>query len=251
MIRGDCNAARAACTTAVSNIQTFSMNADSDWWAADLRPTSTGIRFRVFYQHEYFTEISLQVAGEHNALNALAAIALCHRAGVSIDAIRDGLYEYQGIRRRMEPVGTWRGITLIDDYAHHPTAVQATLKTIRQQFPQRKIWCVFQPHQVSRTQALMQEFAESFDDADETLIVPVFAARERVKNEPQSASEELVNRIVATGACARFSPTLDRTLATLEDELHTGDVLITMGAGDISQVYYAFTQRLRRNHSPR
>jgi UDP-N-acetylmuramate--alanine ligase len=251
LIRGDSAAARQAIESARAPVSTFSLTPDADWWAADLRRTADGLRFRVFHQGEYFSEIALRVPGEHNVLNALAATAVCHAAGASPVAIREGLDAFTGIRRRFEIVGSFRGVLMIDDYAHHPTAVRATLRTAREQFPARRIWCVFQPHQVSRTQALLAEFAESFHDADEVLVLPVFAARERVGRQPEQTSSDLARRIASEMGRARYSPALDRALATLEDELRAGDVLITMGAGDIGQVHDAFTRRLQRHHASR
>lgn len=241
--------ARAACVAAAAPVETFGLAPDADWWAGDIRPTTAGIRFRAFYQGEYFTEIALRVPGRHNVLNALAALALSHRAGARVEAIREALAEFPGIRRRFEIVGSWRGVTLIDDYAHHPTAVSVTLATARERFPRRKLWCVFQPHQVSRALALMPEFAAMLCRADEVVIVPVFAARENVDGEPESASREMVDQVIAAGGRARFVPGLDHAVATLDDELQPGDVLITMGAGDIGQVHHAFTRRLQRHHA--
>jgi len=251
LIRGDSASARQAIRSACAPVSTFSLSPDADWWAADLRRTADGIRFRVFHHGEYFSEVALRVPGEHNVLNALAATALCHAAGATPAAIREGLNAFSGIRRRFEVVGSFRGVLMIDDYAHHPTAVQATLRTARERYPGRRIWCVFQPHQVSRTQALLADFAESFHDADEVLVLPVFAAREQVRREPAATSLKLVEQIRPETGRARYSPALDRTLATLEDELRAGDVLITMGAGDIGQVHDAFTRRLQRHHSSR
>lgn len=241
--------AKAASLAARAQIETFGMVDDADWSAADLRPTPAGIRFRAYHQGEYFTEISLQIPGRHNVLNALAALALAHRAGATPLAIREALGEFPGIRRRFETVGSWRGVMLIDDYAHHPTAVAATLATARERFPRRRLWCVFQPHQVSRTTALLQEFAASLTFADQSLIAPVFAARETVTDEPETVSRELAELVAHNGGSARFVPSLDRAVATLDDELQPGDVLITMGAGDIGQVHHAFTRRLQRNHA--
>lgn len=269
LISADCQASRSIGATVAASVETFSLNNGADWWAADLRPTKSGIRYRAFYQGEYFSEISLQVPGNHNVLNSLAAAALCHRVGAKPVDVREGLADFPGLRRRFEPRGSWRGVTLIDDYAHHPTEVRATLKAAREQFSGRRVWCVFQPHQVSRTRALLQEFSESFHDADRLLVAPVFAAREKVQQEPREASQELVDRIAAlqqigaadrlttskrgaaTKRGVRLSPTLDHTLATLDDELRPGDVLITMGAGDIGQLHDAFTRRLQRDHHSR
>lgn len=249
LVGGDCEAARETAKSASAKVVTFSLNHGADWWAADLRKTEAGTRFRVFFRGDFVTEISLSIPGGHNVQNALAAVAISHHAGVSTDIIRESLCEFQGIRRRYERVGSWRGMTLIDDYAHHPTAVAATLETARKEFSQRRIWCAFQPHQVSRTRALMQPFAESFREADEILIAPVFAARENLDNEPENAAAELASRISAGNRPARFCPSLDQIIATLEDEARPGDVLITMGAGDIDRVHHEFTRRLQRNYS--
>lgn len=251
VINGQCAAARAAGANVDSQIETYSLRPETDWWAGDLRRTVEGIRFRAFYHGDFFAEIALRVPGEHNVLNALAAMALANRAGVVAADIRDGLRGFSGIRRRFETVGAWRGVTLVDDYAHHPTALNVTLQTARDRFPNRKLWCVFQPHQVSRTRALLPEFAASLAAADEVLLVPIFAARERVTDEPRELSVQLAARTTAIGGRARFSPTLDQARATLEDELRAGDVLITIGAGDIGQLHDAFTRRLQRHHAPR
>lgn len=241
--------AKNACVAASARVETFGLTPEADWWATDIRTIANGTRFRAFHQGEYLTEIALRVPGRHNVLNALAALALASGAGARIASIREALAEFPGIKRRFETLGSWRGVTLIDDYAHHPTAVAATLAAARERFPRRKVWCLFQPHQVSRTTALMGEFACSFGRADETLVVPVFAAREAVDDEPESVSRELAERIVDAGGRARFAPGLDHATATLDDELQPGDVLITMGAGDIGQVHHAFTRRLQRHHA--
>jgi len=249
LIPAECEASQKAARWSEAPVETFSRAPHADWWAGDVRQTGWGLRFRVFYCGQYLTEIGLQTPCEHNILNALAAIALSHHAGVPADIIRDSLGEFPGIRRRFEQGGSWRGVTLIDDYAHHPTAVRSTLQTVRRQFGRRRVWCAFQPHQISRTQALMDEFAASFSDADHVLIPPVFAAREQSGDEPGQIAEQLVSQIVAEGTSARFCPSLDQIVRTLDDEAQPGDVLITMGAGDIDQVRHELTRRIRRHHA--
>ncbi len=256
LISAGCEASKAACVAAGAPLETFSVESPGvefpgDWHAADLRSTVEGTRFRVFRQGNFFAEISLRIPGVHNVANALAAAAVSHAAGAEPAVIREALREFPGICRRFEPVGSWRGVTLIDDYAHHPTAVTATLRTARERFPDRRLWCVFQPHQVSRTKALMAEFAASLTGADQLLLAPVFAAREDVHDEPAAVSQDLAGRVAAEGGRARFVDSLDRALATLEDELEPGDVLITMGAGDIGKVHHALTRELQRHHAPR
>lgn len=249
LVRGDCAASVAAAKSAGAEVATFSQQPDADWWAADLRPIVGGMRFRIFRRGQYFTEITLPLPGEQNVMNALAAAALSHAAGASAADIRESLHEFPGLRRRFEPVGSWRGMTLIDDYAHHPTAVRATLATARVAFGDRRIWCAFQPHQVSRTRALLGDFACAFADADEVLVAPVYAAREQLSTEPAHVAAELATQIAATGRPARFLPSLDRMVATLEDEARPGDVLMTMGAGDVYRVHHEFTRRLQRHHA--
>lgn len=248
LVRGDCVSSLAAARMAKARVATFSELPGSDWRAADWRDTPDGGRFRIFHRGDFFAEITLSIPGRHHQMNALAAAALCHHAGASAAQIRDGLLQFSGIKRRFEPVGSWRGITMVDDYAHHPTAVAATLSTARRRFGKRRIWCAFQPHQVSRTEALMGDFAGSFVDADRVLIAPVFAARESDNASSVHASHELARRICAQDTAARFCSSLDRIVATLDDEARPGDVLLTLGAGDIDRVHHEFTGRLQRYH---
>ncbi|MBW3542507.1 MAG: UDP-N-acetylmuramate--L-alanine ligase [Planctomycetes bacterium] len=249
IVRGDCRASLEVAQAALCRVQTYSLQAGSDWWAADLKPAPGGQRFRVFFRGNYFSEIYLPLYGTHNVLNALAACAVCRAAGASAEAIRESLAEFAGIRRRFEPMGTYRGMTLVDDYAHHPTAVAGTLACARQAFGRRRLKCVFQPHQVSRTRALMAEFARSFAEADELIVLPVFAARESAGDDAIDAARELTLRIAETGTRARFAPSLDRLGATLDDEARPGDVLLTMGAGDIDRVHHEFARRLQGSHA--
>ena len=251
LVNRDCAAAMKAGTHARAQVVTLSQQGEADWWAADMRNTRWGTRFRVFRHSDFFAEIELPLPGRHNVANALAAIAMSYHVGASAECIRDSLWNFAGVRRRFEHIGSWRGMTLIDDYAHHPTAVRATIRTAREQFGRRRIWCAFQPHQVSRTKTLMLDFAESFEQADEVLIAPTFAARETIADEHETTSGELALRIAAGGQKARFCHSLDQIVTTLDDEARPGDVLITMGAGDIDQVHHEFTRRIQRNHPPR
>jgi UDP-N-acetylmuramate--alanine ligase len=200
------------------------------------------VRFTVLRNERPYAKLALRVPGEHNVLNALAAAAVAHEAGVGAEEVRASLAEFPGVKRRFEPVGRWNGAVVIDDYAHHPTAVRCTLKTARQRFPGRPLWCLFQPHQVSRTLALLNEFAAALVPADRVLVAPVYSAREP-GGQADQAGRLLCDYINAQGGQARFMASLDRARATLDDELAPGDVLVTMGAGDINQVHHAFAGR--------
>ncbi|VAX40073.1 UDP-N-acetylmuramate--L-alanine ligase [hydrothermal vent metagenome] len=245
LVQGDCATSKQIAQSASANVVTYSLEHGSDWWGTDIKQTPTGQRFRVFHSGEFVTEITIQLPGRHNINNALASVALCCEMGVSPNTVRERLVEFAGIRRRFEFVGSWRGVTLLDDYAHHPTAVAATLQAARQQFGNRRIWCAFQPHQVSRTKALMNKFSESFNEADNILIAPVFAAREELNEELETISSQLAEKISLKGNAVKGTLSLDQIVTTLEDEGRPGDVLITMGAGDIDRVHHELTNKLQ------
>jgi UDP-N-acetylmuramate--alanine ligase len=251
IIRGDCETTRIAAASSAAPIETFSLREFTDWWVADLRPTGRGTRFRVFRGETMFTEVQLQVPGRHNVLNAVAAAAMCHHLGASALAVREGLAAFRGVKRRFELCGTWRGATLIDDYAHHPSAVQATLQTARQQFPGRRLLCAFQPHQESRTRMLLEEFAESFEAADQVFLAPIFLAREKCTKEAMSTNLLLAERMASREIDVQLLPSLDRLASALDDAVRPGDVLITMGAGDINWIQHELTRRIPRHPAAR
>lgn len=251
VVRADDPSTKDLTTTSTANYATFSFKPGANWWATDIRVSGGQSRFRVFQDGKFFAEIRLQVPGRHNVMNALAATAVSHYAGVSASDIRAALHEFAGIKRRFERVGSWKGITIIDDYAHHPTAVRMTLATARQEFGHRRLIVAFQPHQVSRTQSLMDDFAESFCIADQVIVVPAFAARENLRSEPEESSRELARRMGEFNSDVTYVESLDRLVATVEDAARPGDVLITMGAGDIDRVHHEFHRRFQRHHASR
>ena len=253
LVNAECPAATRAAAQSAAQVATFGTRPGADWWASDLRHSGMTTRFRMFRSERFVSEILLGLPGKHNVLNALAAAALACISGTPINAVRHGLQDFTGIQRRFEHVGSWRGMTLIDDFAHHPTAVQATLDTARRVFGSRRIWCAFQPHQMTRTQKLLPEFAHSFREADQVLIAPIYAARENTAGDTNTLADRLAGDLAAaanaTGTSTRFCGSLDRMIATIEDESQPGDVLITMGAGDIYRVHHEFTRRLQRHHT--
>jgi len=260
VVNRDCPAAMRARADSDARTITFGMSETSDYWPGDLRSVEGGTRFRLFCRGDYLAQITLRIPGLHNVRNAIAAAAMCHELGVSSHDLREGLWEFRGIKRRFEPAGSWRGRLLIDDYAHHPTAIRAVLETARQEHGGRRpVWCVFQPHQVSRTLALKSQFAESLALADGVLIVPIYAAREPVLategSEPlgtrdaDAIASELAEMVTAKGTPARFLPSLDLLPSAVDHDTRPGDVVITMGAGDIDRVHHEFSRRLRRYHA--
>jgi len=244
VVNGDCQASMSAVHDVPARIVTFGNPPTADWNAVAVSDGPDGISFEIHRQGHRWRRIGLRLHGRHNAQNALAAAALCAEIGIDADDIVAGLGSFGGVKRRFEVVGELNGVSLIADYAHHPTAVRATLQTAREVFGSRRIWCAFQPHQISRTTALMDEFTASFDVADEVLILPVFAARERVTTEPWDVSRELSRRIAARGRSARFVESLDQINLTVDDATRPGDVFIAMGAGDIDRIHHEFTRRI-------
>lgn len=177
------------------------------------------------------TEIGLQVPGEHNVLNALAALAVIALLGLSIKEAAATLAEFTGTSRRFELKGEAKGIVVIDDYAHHPTEIKATLAAARSRYTGHRIWAVWQPHTYSRTQVLFKDFVGAFADADEVIVTEVYAAREP----KQDFSAEQVVRAMERPS-ARFIASLESTTAYLIDSLRSGDVLLVLSAGDADQI---------------
>ncbi|GAP14275.1 UDP-N-acetylmuramate--L-alanine ligase [Longilinea arvoryzae] len=201
---------------------------------ADLRAVNVhrndqgGFSFRA---PAYAGEITLQVPGEHNVRNALAALAVTRELKIDDAAVAAALANFKGTGRRFDVRGEVDGITIVDDYAHHPTEIRATLAAARSRYQSRRIWAVWQPHTYSRTQTLLPEFARAFGDADRVIVTAVYAARE--KDNGFSAAQ-VVDRMQHSNA--RFIPALADVRDTLLAELQPGDVLLVLSAGDADQI---------------
>ncbi|MBC8290900.1 MAG: UDP-N-acetylmuramate--L-alanine ligase [Planctomycetes bacterium] len=207
----------------------------ANWLARDIRKTQTGFGFKVEHNGSPYCEAELCVPGRHNIENALAAIALAHAAGAAADSIAKALPKFAGVRRRFEILTTEDGITVVDDYAHHPTAIRATLQTAREHFGDRRLLVAFQPHQISRTRELMDEFAASFAQVDELFLAPIFAARES-SDAGEATLTEMANRVSGNGVSVRRLASLDRLKPTLDDAARPDDVVLILGAGNTSRI---------------
>lgn len=176
-------------------------------------------------------EVSLQVPGEHNVRNALAVLCVMATLGIPLQEAADALGEFTGTGRRFEIRGEVNGVTVIDDYAHHPTEIRATLAGAKARYPNRRIWAVWQPHTYSRTQTLLYEFSRAFIDANQVLVTEVYASRE--------AKQEFTAAAVVSSMphpSARYTGSLEKTTDYLLKHLVPGDVLIVMSAGDANQI---------------
>ena len=175
--------------------------------------------------------VSLQVPGEHNVRNALAVLAVIATLGLPLQEAADALAQFTGTGRRFEIRGEVKGVTVIDDYAHHPTEIRATLAGAKARYPNHRIWAVWQPHTYSRTRTLFYEFSRAFGDADEVLATEIYASRE-AKQEFSSA--EVVSAMPHSSA--RYSGSLEATTNYLLEHLRLGDILIILSAGDADQI---------------
>jgi len=195
----------------------------------------SGLDFNAYYsehgKHILLGAVSLQIPGEHNLLNALAAIAVAHQLNLDTNSAGKALGEFSGTGRRFDLVGEHSGITIIDDYAHHPTEIRATISAARLRYPQARIWAVWQPHTYTRTLALLEDFTSAFKLADRVIVTEVFAAREKQSN---FSATQVVDRMQHPDVL--FIPTLAGTTSYLLDNLRTGDVLLVLSAGDADQI---------------
>ena len=178
-------------------------------------------------------EIRLGVPGMHNVYNSLAAIAAAHELGIDDDRIRAGLLAFGGTHRRFEKKGVMNGVTIIDDYAHHPQEIEATLSTAKN-YPHRELWCVFQPHTYTRTKALMDDFASALSMADHVVLADIYAARET--DDLGISSGTLAEKIAALGTDTRYFHSFQEIEEFLLKNCINGDLLITMGAGDVVKI---------------
>lgn len=211
-----------------------------DWTATGVAATPQGQRFEIWrYDRRRFgTRLAgsqaLRLAGLHNVRNALAALAVAELLGADLTRASQSLTTFTGTRRRFELKADGAGLTLIDDYAHHPTEVRATLAAARQRYPGRRIVAYLQPHTFSRTAALLDDWAGACDDADLLLVGDIYAAREH--GDPQTLARALARRIAAHGVNARYVGDLDQAAAALIAAAQPGDVVLTLGAGDGDRV---------------
>lgn len=216
------------------HVETFGLSEKANWRAENIVHEADGRNsFDVYHNGAFFTTIHLHIPGEHNITNALAAIGASAFLGAAPEDCVKGLHHYTGTERRFQLKGKKDGITVIDDYAHHPTEIKAALAAA-QNVQHNTTWCVFQPHTFSRTRFLFDEFGEAFGDADEIIIADIFAARET--DDGTVSAAQLADRIAQTGKSARYVGDFAAIEAYLREHCKSGDLLMTVGAGDVYKI---------------
>ncbi len=209
---------------------TYGLGPDVHWRAVDLQQNALGgTDFRVMAGGEQMGWFQLSIPGSHNVSNALAATGIAHHLEVDPAFTRDTLRDFRGVARRFEIKGECRGVTVVDDYAHHPSEIRATLAGARRRYAGRRIWVIFQPHTYSRTKTLLTEFASAFDDADRVIVTEIYAARE---NDTLGIESGALVQLMSHPGAMHIADQREAT-SWVGEQLTAGDVVITMGAGDV------------------
>ena len=213
---------------------TYGLEHEAEYTVSDITYDEFGhASFHVLHDGKDLGVCSLKVPGIHNVSNALASIAAGQLLGLATEIIFDGLKGFTGTDRRFQYKGKIGDVTIIDDYAHHPTEIEATLHAAKN-YPHKKLWCVFQPHTYTRTKALLPEFAQALTLADHVVLADIYAARET--DNLGISSRDLQKKIVELGTPCEYFPTFDEIENFLLENCTQGDLLITMGAGDVVNI---------------
>ena len=230
-----------------ARVQSYGFSDEAYWQvgepelAADGRTTSFSLAERGVRR----ARLEIPLHGHHNVLNAAAAAAAMVAAGLSFHAIAPALAAFAGVGRRQELVAEQGDITVLDDYGHHPVEIRAVVRSLRQRFPERRLVIVFQPHQASRTRCLLKEFAVALAEADVVWLPPIFFARDSKEEQRSVTSADLARHVRNEGGDARTLVDLPAAVSSVTASLRPGDVVVTMGAGNIDEVARGIADRVR------
>ncbi|MCX8011734.1 MAG: UDP-N-acetylmuramate--L-alanine ligase, partial [Desulfobacterota bacterium] len=222
---------------------TYGLNTQADYQARELSFAGLTSKFKILYHGENLGEYILRIPGIHNIQNSLAAVAVARELGLDLNSIKRGLEEFRGVERRFQIQGEIDGITVIDDYGHHPTEIKATLNTTKQVWPNRQLVVIFQPHRFTRTQLLFKEFLTAFYQADHLVITEISPAGEKpieginARALYQGIKEHGHKSVVFL---SEFEAIITHLLETLKSE----EVILTLGAGDVGKIGTELLQRL-------
>lgn len=216
---------------AVCNVLTFGIENNATYKASDVTFNQAGVSFfNLTVDGDKTYKVVLNVTGIHNVYNALAAIASAHVSGIDIEEVITRIGDYTGTHRRLENKGYFKGVRVIDDYAHHPTEISVTLNAVKN-LDINDIWCIFQPHTYTRTKSLLKEFSEAFFDADKVIVSNIYAARE--KDNGEIHSKHLVDLLKENKVDAMHFETFEEIKDYVSENVKDGDLVLTMGAGDV------------------
>jgi UDP-N-acetylmuramate: L-alanyl-gamma-D-glutamyl-meso-diaminopimelate ligase len=236
LLGADSPHARALLTRAVSPVETFGLGDDATWRGEEIEHRDGVTRFVVRRKNEVFGRFESPLLGEHNVRNALAAIGVGSHLGLTAAALAEGLRTFRGIKRRLETVGVADEVTVLDDFAHHPTAVHETLSALRVGYPGRRIWAVFEPRSASSCRRVFQDdFARAFGQADQVILAAVF--RSSLPEGERLDAVQLVDDLRRRGQQARHLPEIDAIVDTIVREHRPGDVVVLMSNGGFGGIH--------------
>jgi UDP-N-acetylmuramate: L-alanyl-gamma-D-glutamyl-meso-diaminopimelate ligase len=238
LIGADSEEARRLVSLARCPVETFGLADDADWRASDVEPAGDRTRFALTYGEDRLGHFEVPLYGVHNVRNAIAALAVGHAAGVTPDSLRAGLAEFQGVRRRLELRGRARGVSVYDDFAHHPTAIFETIRAVKSTHPGRRVWAIFEPRSATACRRIFQsDFARAFIEsgADEIILPAVF--RSTLPEAERLSIEELVRDVGAAGRRIRHIPAVDDIVATVAREAQDGDMILIMSNGGFDGIH--------------
>lgn len=234
VINGDIANHREIYEGLACRVLTYGSSRGFDYSAENISYNENGhVSFDLIRNGAKTDHIDLSVTGDHNVSNALSAIAVADFLDIPMEVTKKGLLSFTGTDRRFEYKGEFNGVTVVDDYAHHPTEIQATLKAA-QHSPHNCVWCVFQPHTYTRTKAFFHEFAEALSHTDHLILADIYAARET--DTLGISSADLAKETAALGTDTHYFPSFDEIEEFLKENCRPGDLLITMGAGDVVKI---------------
>ena len=227
--------------------ETFGLDENCNFHARHITLIDGLYAFDVYHNGKLLGATRISVPGTHNILNALAVVATAVNAGLDCRQILQLLPGFTGMDRRLMLKGRFGKTVVLDDYAHHPTEIRASLAAIRQRYQPRQLWCIFQPHQYSRTRFLLDDFAESFKLADITIVPEIYFVRDTEQSRHEVNSQKLVERICSSGAQALFINDFSSICDYLKKNAAHDDLIVTMGAGDVWKIADEYIQWLRGN----
>lgn len=245
-VNGDDPNALRAVQKCSARVETFGEGTRCAWRAAEWGRADGRTRFRAFHHGRNAGIFELLVPGFYNVRNALACIAITHFFDANRQDVREALAEFRGARRRFDRLGEAAGVMVLDDYGHHPTEVRVTLDAARQEYPQRRLLCVFQPHQCSRTRVLMDDFARSFGAADRVIVPDIYSVRDSEADRASVHSLDLVRHLCRNGVEAEYGSQFPETVDRLLSSVRSGDLVMTMGAGPVDHVGRRLLRELKK-----
>jgi UDP-N-acetylmuramate: L-alanyl-gamma-D-glutamyl-meso-diaminopimelate ligase len=230
---------------AFCRVERYGFKAESDWQIRNLRHVDGKTQWEVWQHGELWSDLAMQLAGEHNALNATAAAALAAGQGIQKDAICSALASFKSVKRRLEVRDVIRGITIIDDFAHHPTAIRETLRALRSVYPDARIWAVLEPRSNTlRRKVLEHDLIESLRLADRVMMGGVYQ-QQRIPDAERLHPEDVVDALNAAGTPAELHPDASEIVESIAPRLQSGDVVAILSNGGFDDIYEKLPARLR------